>query len=476
MKDLKHQTEYLVWADGRNYDANFSDPGTGKTRMFLRRAALAHEAGLIDVAIVLAPNSVKTNWVAWDHMLEPGEMDEVTKHLRDVVRGVWVSGATGKDKKAWAKFECEIDRSNHLVILAVNYEALLSEQLYAWLTALCKKRRVMLGADESTRIGKPGSQRTKRATKLARLCSLVCAMTGTPILKSPLKIYSQAKFLSPEALGFKSFYAFRNRYCIMGGFEGRQVVDYQRMDELSDKIAQFSYRVRLEDCVQMPSRGWKKHTVYMEPEQARAYRSMREEFFALIGTTEITAQIVLAQMTRLQQITGGYLAKDGEVFELVPPERNPKVKEAFEIIEGAPRQCIVWCRFRPELDAMARFLAKEGVSFLEFHGDLDAKEKLTVRNTFKRGEKRVLLGTTSSGGIGIDEFKVASDAIFFSNDFDTERRNQAEGRSWRIGTTESVRYHDILVPNTVDMKIIRVLREDAKLSGKLLRGEWRGWL
>lgn len=476
--DLNFQTDYLNWVEDRTYDGLFADAGTGKTRMILRRAEKLHARGKIDALVVMAINSVKTNFVAWPHMLEDGEADAVTTHLGDdnVVKGVWNASGGSKDKKAWADFEKKIEKTDKLIVLVVNFESLLSEQFFAFLQAFMKKYRTYFAGDETTRIGLPGSQRTKRALRLAPLAQFRTAATATPILKKPTKIYSQAKFLSPDALGFKSFFSFRNRYCKMGGFQNRQVVDYQHLDELSDKIANFSFQVKIEDVREMPPRDWKKHYVYMTPEQGRAYRTMREEFFANIRDTEITANIVLAQMTRLQQILGGFISKDGVEIQIVPPNKNPKVLETFDIIDNAPRQSLVWFRFRPELDAMANYLIDNNITFYEFHGGFNDQEKLSIRKSFQRGDRQVLLGTASSGGIGIDEFKVASDAVFFSNDFDTERRFQTERRSWRIGTTEAVRYHDILVPNTVDMKILKVLRGDAKLSAFIMREELKEWL
>lgn len=479
--DLDFQIKYLDWADGREWEGLFADAGTGKTRMYLRRAQRLHAAGKIDAMLVLAINSVKTNFVAWPHMLEDlgEEADAVTTHLGDddVIKGVWVSGATGRDKKAWSEFERQIDQpKGKLIVLVVNFESLMSEGFYAFLQAFLKKYRTYFVVDEGTRIGEPGSQRTKRAIRLAPLALYRTNGTASPILKRPTKIYSQAKWLSPKALGFKSFYAFRNRYCKMGGFQNRQIVDYQNLDELSARIAEWSFSVKIEDVMDMPPRDWKKHYVSMTPEQGRAYRTMREEFFAQIEQEEITASIVLAQMTRLQQILGGFISKDGVEFEIVTPDRNPKILETWDIIRDAPAQCVVWFRFLPELRAMARFLNEKGTTFYEFHGAYNDKEKLVIRKSFGRGDRQVLLGTSSSGGIGIDEFKVARDAIFFSNDFDTERRFQTERRTWRIGVVDATRYHDILVPNSVDTKIIKVLRGDAKLSAKIMREEYREWI
>lgn len=496
IKNYPIQDKAIKIAKSRDYFGLFLDPGMGKSRVDLLLTKYWHEQGLIDAHVVLAKNSGKTNWVIWDHMIENPEtdMDAVTKEIPGypVIKAVWISGATGANKKCWADFEKKIngDVRGKLIIIAINYEALLSEQVMGFLTEFLKKFRTVLTADESTRIGEISSKRTKRAIKLARIATKRLALCGTPVLKSPMKIFAQAKFLDERALGFTNFYPFRNRYAKMGGFEMRQIVAFQNMDELSDKIASFSIRATAEDHLDLPERTWKQHRVYMTPEQTAAYKTMREEFFANVNGVEITAGIVLAQMTRLQQIVGGFLPDGkGGVIEIIPPARNPKVIEALDIIEAAPGQVVGWFRFRPELEAVAAQLrelasaqkkrGEKPTTFYEFHGGITSTtERVQIRKSFQRGERDVVLATASTGGDSIDEFKVANTVFFYSNDYDTEKRVQAERRNWRGGSQmhKLIAYKDIVVPNTVDVKILGVLRNDSKLSAKLLKEQWREWV
>lgn len=492
IRNKTHQDAALKASKDRIFFAYWMDPGTGKTRVTLLDAWRAFDAGRIDAVLVMSPNNVKDGWVKWDHNRDgDDDEDQVTTHLRDklprIVKGVWMNGATGKNKKAWADFEERMaNRNNKLVILSVNYESLLTSQFFDFLTAFCNEFRVMIVADESTRIGKPGSKRTKRAIKLADLCAYKRCLSGTPIIKSPLKMFSQARFLSKTAMPFKSFYAYRNTFCVMGGFQGRQVLSYKNLDYLTKLIDAFSYRCT-KDVLDLPPQIWRKARVYMEPEQIAAYKTMREECFAdIAGHDTVTASIVLAQITRLQQITGGYLNKDGTIIEIVPPARNPKLKEALQKIEDAPGQVVVWFRFVPELLGMAQLLDQskdedtgKPISYFKFYGGTPQTERGGIKASFKRGDRTVLLGTESTGGIGINEFVGADTVIHVSSDFDTEKRVQADDRNHRIGSEQHVKginYWDILVPNTVDVRIHRVLRSDTQLSAKILRDTWKEWI
>lgn len=487
--DFLHQTEAFDAGKDREFFAYFLDPGTGKTKVTLDDAMYNFKRGRIDALLVIAPNSVKTSWVSWPHQLEsPEDQDQVERWLgtEQVIKGVHLSNPKAIDKRAWAGFEQAMNDKSRLaksgnrklIVLAVNFEALLSDQVFDFLADFCKTFRTMIALDESTRIGEPGSKRTKKAIKLGRLATLRRILSGTPVLKSPMKIFSQGKFLGEAALGFKSFYTFRNRYAIMGGFEMRQIIGHDNLDELSDKIAKWSYRKTADECLDLPPAIFLKRRVDLSDEQARAYKSMQKEFYANIDGTEITASIVLAQMTRLQQILGGYVQQDDKIVEIIPPSRNPKLKEALALVEAAPGQVVIWFKFRPELQGMADLLREAKISFYEFHGDVDDGERVKIRKSFQRGERQVLLGTASTGGIGIDEFKVANVVIYVSNDFDTEKRKQADDRNRRIGSNvhKSITYYDIIVPGTVDTKILSVLRSDAKLSAKVLRENFKEWI
>lgn len=477
--DKPYQTKALNDLDGKEYWAIFPDTGTGKTRIGLRDASRVFMAGKLDALLVLCPDPVKTNWVSLPHMRErPEDIDAVDDHIPEMqaIKGIWISSPKAEDKRAWADFERQINnKPSKLIILVVNYEALLSEHIFDFLKKFCKEFRTMIFADESTNIGKPGARRTKRAIVLGKYSKYRRVSSGTPIIKSPMKIFSQGRFMdggTGRALGYTSFTTFKARYAILGGFKGKEIIGYQNMEELSDKIASWSTRVIKTDVLDLPPQRIKDVRVDMEPEQMKAYVEMRREFETTIQGHEITASIVLAQMTRLQQILGGYVKHEDQVIEIVPPDRNPKVQATLKKIAEAPGQVIVWFRFREELAAVAALCP---CPCYEFHGSMNTKEKLQVRKGFKRGDRRVVLATTATGGVGIDEFKVANTVVRFSRSFDTEKEQQAEDRTYRMGSEihDAIYYWNVIVPNSVDIKIAMVLSGDIKLSKQVLRDNWR---
>jgi SNF2 family DNA or RNA helicase len=436
---------------------------------------------------VLAPNDVKTNWVAWPGMLEAGEQDAIDVHMPSdvpVIKGLWISNQNAKQREWWQHFENQINQPgarDHLIVLAVNYDALNVDRLFQFLMAFTLRFKTMIAADESTEIKTPGSQRSKAAKKVRKQCHVARILTGTPIIKRPLDAYSQFDFLDEDILGYGSFYAFKNDFAVMGGFKNKQVLTYRNLDKLQELIASCSYRVTKDECFDLPPKQYQKIRVEMTPAQVKAYKQMQEEFRVDHKGEQITATIAITQVMRLAQITGGYItdrANDVEI-ELVKPEHNPKMQAVMRLVEEAgDQQGVVWAHFRAEIAGLARLFRKAGVKFAEFHGGISQHDRLRARKDFQAKKYDWIIANQSCAARGIDEFKGASLVAYLSNSHDTEDRIQSEDRTHRSGMQmeRPCNYYDILVPNTVDVRIIQTLRGNKRLSDEIMRDGVRDWI
>ena len=135
----------------------------------------------------------------------------------------------------------------------MNVEALSTSKGTEFAARFLNSHKTLMAIDESTTIKNSSAKRTKNILALSKYAKYRRIMTGSPVTKNPLDLYSQCEFLSPWLLNFQSFYAFRNRYAEMKTIHARgrsiQVVHkFQNIGELSDKLKGFSYRVLKEDC------------------------------------------------------------------------------------------------------------------------------------------------------------------------------------------------------------------------------------
>lgn len=496
---LDHQKIALLLGRDEVAFAYLMDQGTGKTKVLIDDAAHNWRQGRIDGLIVFAPNSVKSNWVdpedTFSQTNDPNDMDEITKHMAPDVpvnKGAWVSSPNKREKKMYAEFKKRWGEENVLHILVINIEAMHVKRVFEEALAFTLAHKCMATCDESTRIKNRAARRTKNAVKVRDGCILARIMSGTPLIKSPLDAFAQFRFLDEDIIGYSNYYTFRNHFAVMGGFNGYQVLFYQNLEELSDKINAVSYRVLKKDCLNLPPQVYLKRKVDLTREQASIYSSMRDSMIVDLSDYghegEVNATIVLTQLLRLQQITGGYVPQldgNGEqigIAELIPPERNPKFTEVMEIIdESGDQKVIVWCRFREEIAGLAKLLAKRDneFGFLEFHGGISTSNRREVRKEFFSNPRyKVMIANQDAGGIGLDEFKVASIAVYLSNSYSTEGRVQSEDRTHRIGSEvhDLITYYDVIANKTVDSKVITSLRDDVNISAQIMKDGWREWI
>ena len=176
-------------------------------------------------------------------------------------------------------------------------------------------------------------------------------MTGSPITKNPLDLYTQCEFLDPWLLDFSSYYAFRNRYAemkTMHNTSGRsiQVVSkFQNLGELSDTVKPFSYRVLKEDCLDLPPKNL-SNVIYITPEQKKFMKQMKKAAMAVLNGKVTTTMTVLTQLMRLHQITcGHFTADDGSVQEV---ESN-RMKELMNVLEETEGKAIIWANYQRDI-------------------------------------------------------------------------------------------------------------------------------
>ncbi len=180
--------------------ALFMEQGTGKTRCTLEDMDRLYSSNEISGALIIAPNGVHLNWIT--------ELDKWAGY--SYVAECWKANA---GKGLWKAFNARLQRSGEqLQIMAMNVDALATPKGLDYATAFCKAHDALLVIDESSRIKNEAAKRTKNIVKLGKLAKYRRILTGTPITQSPFDIYPQLNFLDPEILGFKSFYAFKNRY------------------------------------------------------------------------------------------------------------------------------------------------------------------------------------------------------------------------------------------------------------------------
>ena len=469
-----HQRKALEDSWAAEYYALFMEMGTGKSKVAIDNIAVLYEAGKIDSAMIVAPKGVYDNWAKGE--IETHFPDRIEKNVM-----LWRAGKSKRYDTNLVDFITE--KFDGVKMFVINVEAFSSQKgLDAAKAFLFQNPRNMMIIDESTTIKNRKALRTKNLVALRERALYRRILTGSPITKSPMDLFSQCDFLKDRALGFNSYFAFQARYAqvqrrTMGHRSFQQIVGYQRLEELTNKLDQFSNRVLKEECLDLPDKVYVKRVVPLTNEQTNVYNQMKLLALAQMDSGELaTTASVLTQIMRLQQICCGFLQPDeGDMREI----KSNRLDELINLSEEVQGKAIIWATYTHDIqriaDALRGRFGPEAVA--TYYGGTPQEERQEIVQRFQNRSDplRFFVGQPKTGGYGIT-LTAANTVIYYSNSYDLEIRLQSEDRAHRIGQPNKVTYIDLVAPDTIDEKILTALRAKIDIASQVLGEDARAWL
>jgi len=470
-KPFVHQQAYLQRFWEYPVAALFADMGTGKSFMLINNVAMLYDKGKLNGFLIVAPKGVYRNWFD----------TEIPKHLPSHVvyrMALWSASPRKAEQKALDEL---FTVTEDLKILVMNIEAFSTVKGTAYAKRFLLVHDAMMAVDESTTIKTPTSARSKNTEKVGRGARFRRILTGSPVTKSPMDLYQQCAFLSDNCLDVSSYYVFQARYAVtierqLNTHTFKQIVGYRRLDELKEKLDRFAFRVKKEECLDLPDKLYIKREVDLTPEQQKAYNEMRTLALAQISGGLVSTVNALTQLMRMHQIVCGHVKlDDGTIIDLP----NRRMEELLSVVEETDGKLIIWANYRHDIEAIKLALSKEyGMNAVGmYYGDTDMDERKRVLEEFQNPDSgmRFFVGNPSTGGYGLT-LTAASTMVYYSNSFDLEKRLQSEDRAHRIGQTKNVTYIDLIAVGTVDEKIVKALRAKIDIATQVLGEELKTWL
>ena len=469
-KPYAHQLTALEKSWNKETYAYFMEMGTGKTKVLIDNLAMLYDKGKVDGALIIAPKGVIGTWYK----------QEIPNHLPDHIENVSVMWQSLITKKQKNNLDALFKAEEKLHILIMNVEALSTSKGTEFAARFLNSHKTLMAIDESTTIKNSSAKRTKNILALSKYAKYRRIMTGSPVTKNPLDLYSQCEFLSPWLLNFQSFYAFRNRYAEMKTIHARgrsiQVVHkFQNIGELSDKLKGFSYRVLKEDCLDLPDKIYIKRNIALTSEQLKLYQQMKTMALAVLNGKQVTSVTVLTQLMRLHQITCGHFTADDGSTQLVKSNRITELMNVLEEVEG---KAIIWANYQHDITNIIKAIVEEygEESIVDYYGLTPQENRQENIQQFQNNPKcRFLIGTPQTGGYGIT-LTAANTVIYYSNGYDLEKRLQSEDRAHRIGQKKTVTYIDLICEDTVDEKIVKALRDKINIASEVMGEELKDWI
>jgi hypothetical protein len=366
--------------------------------------------------------------------------------------------------------------------LLMNIEAFSTKKGVDVAEFFVKKFKVFMTVDESTTIKNRQAKRTKAICSVGRGAVMRRILTGSPVTKSPMDLYSQMEFLSPDILGFKSYYAFQGRYAVvqrrsMGAHSFNQILGFQRLDELTETLDQHSFRVRKEDCLDLPDKVYMRREVELTLEQSEAYVQMKNLALARLDSGDLsTTQNVLTQIMRLQQICLGSLTDDDGTVHPLKSNRQDALLDICDEIQG---KAIIWATWTQDIVRLPRPCATALASKRSQRSTVKPLIRIANRSwkLSKIGSRSCVSswGTPKPAGYGLT-LTAANTVVYYSNSYDLGASASVGGprAPHRAGEQGDVHRPDIAQDHRREDR--GRLADKIKIADLVLGEDARSWL
>lgn len=430
------------------------EQGLGKTKQAIDIACLYKQYGYKHCLIVCGVNGLKWNW-----------KQEIGIHSDE--KG-WILGERTSKNKLVVKGSKEkledLDKIDTLpYFIITNVESLRNKDILDKLVKYCKKGIInMCVADEVHKMKNPTSQQGKAFLKIDTEYKL--AITGTPLMNTPLDLYIILKWLGYEE---HAFYAFKNHYCIMGGFGGYEVVGYKNVKEIHDTLDTMMLRRLKSDVLDLPEKLFVDEYVEMSAKQEVIYKEVTNQIKSNIDQIIISPN-PLANLIRLRQATGYTGILSSTVTESAKLDR---MEELVEEAVANGKKVVIFSNWTQMTDVVLQRLKKyRGVAIT---GETnDAQRMLNVTEFQTNPNCRFIVGTIGAMGTGLT-LTAGTVEIFLDEPWNRALLDQAVDRCHRVGTKENITIYTLMCKNTIDERIHEIVERKGLMSDAIVDGKIR---
>lgn len=472
-KPYKHQMEGVIYGLEHESFLLGDDQGLGKTKEIIDIAMCRKQTdGLKHCLIICGINGNKYNWA-----------DEVKIHSRE---DSWILGTRFTKRPPIKMIEGstkdkmeDLNNIPHQFFWITNIETLRGGSfkekqgkrtvtrfpIAEKIQELCDRGIIgMIAFDEAHKAKNPDSQQGKA------LLSIDCKgpkipMSGTFVLNNPLDLYLPLKWAGFET---HSFYAYKQHYCTMGGFGGKEIVGYKNLDELRSMVSKVMLRRVKGDVLDLPPKVHTIEWVDAYPEQKALYKDVRDQVRDNIDKVKVHPD-PLSEMLRLRQVTGYPGILSSTVTKSAKMDRMEELVEEEVLVGG---KAIIFSNWSEMTNVIRNKLKKYNPAYIT--GEVGSVQRMEEKDRFQNDpDCKVMIGTIGALGTGFT-LTAAQLVIFVDEPWNRGIKDQAEDRAHRIGTRGTVRIVTILTRDTVDEGVYNLVQKKGKMADLLVDGKVDG--
>jgi len=339
--------------------------------------------------------------------------------------------------------------------------------------------------DESHKIKGAQANASRLLGRVSKYVRRRVILTGTVMPHSPLDVFGQWRFLQPYAFGElqpdgstrqATITGFRTRYAELGGWMGKEVVSFKRLDEMQMIMAKNAVVARKAEALDLPPTTDVTIPVTLSAAEKRAYSDMKDQLATQLSSGALASvPNRLAQLLRLRQITAGHLPDDNGVINVVGNSKVNTIRSLVQDTLAGEHRIVVFAYFTIEI-AMLKQALKAGpgdqpTEVMVIEGGTSNDDRQRMRRRFGSDDpaRMVLIAQIKTMSLAVNELITSNHAIFASMSQQRDDWVQARDRLDRIGQTRPVTYWYALAPGTVDEVILKSHRERTSLEDAMLR-------
>lgn len=417
---MPHQEDAVRFLCAKKVGALFADVGTGKTKIAIDLAESRYIERKITKVLVFCPVSTIQNF--------KNEVEKFSLQARLIWEYIGIESIS-TSIAAYNKATSFVDAESMVII------------------------------DESHLVKTPDAKRSKHIHKICQQCSYKLIMTGTPIADNVHDLYMQYNMLSNRIMQCDSWSEYERRYVLLGGITGNEIVGYKNLDYLTGLIEPYTFQIRKEDCLNLPTKAVYTYTCSLTDNQQILYNNTKEELFSIIENGDYTSDTIFLYLTRLQQISCGYYYNNNGDFVYIGTKKIDLIKEI-----GIPEKAIFFCKYLFEVDILVHALGYEHCSV--FTGK-NRRTREREKDDFVNGKKSYFIATSSSGGTGLNGLQVCNTIFRFSSTYKYIETRQTIGRIERPGQQRNMVIYNILTDAGIDAMIQRSINRKTNLDNEI---------
>lgn len=452
-KPMSHQIAGIQYGLDHSRFLLADDQGCGKSKEVIDLALIRKQtSGFKHCLIVCGVNSLKWNWLEEieKHSNETGWILGMKKMKRS---NKWQVGSVADRMADVEKLGKDPELDSHYFIIT-NIETLRNEGIANKLAELCEQGIInMVACDEVHRIRNLKTQAGQGLLKLKP--DYRVAMTGTPLINTPLDLYAILNWLGYQRYSFKSF---KYHFCNFDEWGG--VIGYKNIDQLKDQLDSIMIRRTKKEVLDLPEKVYVTDYVELTDEQRKLYNKVITDAIASEDTDD--KECILVTKLKLRQVAGG-------IGDFSSIKVNPKLDRLEQIVEEAVyagTKVIVYSNWiegiKPAIERLQKY------NPVVITGETNDSDRQAIVNKFQNDDSvKVIFGTTTAMGIGIT-LTAATEVVFLDNPWNNATKEQACDRAYRIGTKSNVTIHTIMAHGTYDEDVQDIIDGKKVLSENIV--------